>query len=286
MTLREFAKAILEGGGLEDKLLDVVPVIEESKKNNFITWDYQLPKFPSRSKRLKFSDEQVSFPKSSSFHLPSKRAMAMHFFANHELLAIEMMAAFLLFYPDNEINEGLKRGVLSSLKDEQKHLSLYLKRMKKLDGIELGDYPLNGFFWRQMKELKKPEDFLSFMSLTIEAANLDFALFYKDLFDKWEDFESSKVMDIVLRDEIKHVGLGYFWLNKWCPNKDFWNYYKSLLPKNITPARAKGIGFNSSARIKAGLNEDFINKVKHYRDDFLVTDRKNWKLKELNDSLL
>jgi uncharacterized ferritin-like protein (DUF455 family) len=203
--------------------------------------------------------------------------MALHFFANHELLAIEMMAAFLLYYPHNKENLKLKKGVLSSLKDEQKHLRMYLKRMKELDGLELGGHPLNSFFWRQMKELNSPEKFLSFMSLTIEAANLDFAFFYKDVFDRLGDFESSDLMGIILKDEIKHVGLGYYWLNFWSGDRNIWEYYKSLLPENITPARAKGMIFNSSARVKAGMNEEFIQKVQNYRDDFLVTDRKKWK---------
>ncbi|MEE2744812.1 MAG: DUF455 family protein [Bdellovibrionota bacterium] len=278
MNLKEYARQILEGGSLEDKLLDINPLIEE--KSSPI--NFKIPSSPSREGVIAFSNKQIRFPKVSSFHLREKRAMALHFFANHELLAIEMMAAFLLYFPDDKENLKLKKGVLSSLKDEQKHLRMYLKRMKDLDGLELGGYPLNDFFWRQMKELNSPEKFLSFMSLTIEAANLDFAIYYKEVFDRLGDVDSSNLMGIILKDEIKHVGLGYYWLNFWSRDNNLWEYYKSLLPEKVTPARAKGMIFNASARLKAGMDEEFIRNVENYRDDFLVTDRKKWKFKNEN----
>ena len=80
-----------------------------------------------------------------------------------------------------------------------------------------------------------------------------------------------------LNDEIKHVGLGYSWLKRWRDDQETWDYYKSLLPDKLTPARAKGIIFNEDARRKAGIDEDFIMKLKDFRSDFVVTDRKSWK---------
>ena len=89
-------------------------------------------------------------------------------------------------------------------------------------------------------------------------------------------------MGEILKDEIKHVGFGYYWLNVWSKDQKFWDYYQSLLPEKITPARAKGMIFNSSARINAGMDEEFIHKIKNYRDGFLVTDRKKWKVEDEN----
>ncbi|MEC8624105.1 MAG: DUF455 family protein [Bdellovibrionota bacterium] len=274
MNLKDYAREILEGESLNSKLL-VIPKLEnifegQNKK------EYTCPLKPGRAGRISFSSKQMRFPKINSFIEAEKRSMALHFFANHELLAIEMMAAFILIYPDDDNTLKLKKGVLSSLKDEQKHLKLYIDRMKELSGVEFGDFPLSDFFWRQMKVLKDPAQFLSFMSMTIESANLDFALFYKNIFEEYGDSKTSKILEIVLNDEIKHVGLGYSWLKRWSGDQDTWDYYNSLLPDRLTPARAKGIIFNDDARRKAGIDEDFILRLKNFRSDFLVTNRKSW----------
>ena len=134
--------------------------------------------------------------------------MALHSFANHELLAIEMMAAALLIYPhEKEEQKRFKRGVLSALKDEQKHLGLYIARLNEL-GYEFGDFPLNDFFWRQMDKLKTPSQYAAVMALTFESANLDFAQFYAKIFRSFDDEKTASILDVVLKDELSHVGPG------------------------------------------------------------------------------
>src|SRR5690606_2802985 len=123
----------------------------------------------------KFSTERVKFPGLGSLVLDEKKAVAFHFFANHELLALEMMAAALLVYPhDTEALRRFKKDLIQTMRDEQKHLKLYLHRMGDF-GVEFGDYPLNDYFWRQTPTLKTPERFYALMALTFESANLDFA---------------------------------------------------------------------------------------------------------------
>lgn len=140
MSLEDAVRQVLFGSHLEDKLLNLDGV--EIPAN--LDWNPLTNiESPGRSTALGFSAKQIKFPRVSSFHLDEKRALALHFFANHELLAIEMMAAAILMFP-NQGNRFVK-GLLSTIKDEQKHFSLYCRRMKKL-GVEFGDYPLNDFF--------------------------------------------------------------------------------------------------------------------------------------------
>lgn len=271
MHYHDFAKTLLLGTTLEDKLF--------SEKNIDYTQsnlDFILPKEPGRVERYQFNNETVKFPKRTSFHLDEKRAVAIHFFANHELLAIEMMAAALLYYPvKNESDLLFKKGLVKTIQDEQKHLKLYLVRMREL-GIEFGDYPLNDFFWRQIHELTTPTKFYSAMALTFESANLDFAKYYEECFREVEDLKSAQIMKIVFEDEISHVALGAHWLNQWRKDKNLWEYYKENLPGLMTPARAKGIHFNRDSRIKSGLDESFVSNLENYYDDFGITNRKNW----------
>ncbi len=78
------------------------------------------------------------------------------------------------------------------------------------------------------------------MSLTFEAANLDFAHFYEKVFRELGDLKTASTLKIVYEDELSHVQLGARYLEKWRGDKDFWTYYNENLPWPITPARSKG----------------------------------------------
>ena len=268
MNVREYARQILEGESLEDKLLSSKDLVFDDKLIH-----YNLPLNPGRMKKLEFNNEQVKFPRNTSFHLEEKRGLALHFFANHELLAIEMMAAALLLFPNTPL--AFKKGLVKTIQDEQKHLKMYIARMRDF-GIEIGDFPLNDFFWRRMELMDTPSKFYAAMALSFEAANLDFAQFYEQGFRAVEDFKTADIMRVVLEDEVSHVALGAHWLNQWRGDTDLWNYYKSNLPGVMTPARAKGIHFDKAIRLRAGLDQHFIDSLDAFRDEFKVTNRKNW----------
>jgi len=263
----DYFQQILLGQELRDKLLD-----EEFDWNAFKSFD--LPKNPGRSEKLNFSNTQLKFPKARSLHEIEKKALALHSFANHELLAIEMMATAILIYPhESEEQIRFKKGLYSALKDEQKHLSLYIKRINEL-GFEFGDFPLNDFFWRQMEKLEKPSQFVALMSLTLESANLDFAQYYFKIFKSLEDEKTASILSTVLSDELSHVSFGAYWMKKWRENKTLWNYYCESLPWPMTPARSKGIEFDLNLHGKAIGDEDFVLNLSSFQDDFLVTRRK------------
>jgi len=270
MKLSIAAKDILLGTSLDSKLQNLDKLEFDLHELN------PLPLNPGRDSQISFSDQQVKFPKKKALKVESNRGLALHFFANHELLAIEMMAAALYCYPSkNEEDIKFKKGILSALKDEQKHFKLYCERMNQL-GVNFGDFPLNDFFWRQMVHLKTPQEFFALMSLTFEMANLDFCIHYKNIFEELDDEETFKILDTVLEDEITHVGIGRYWLEHWKPNGSLWDYYKKLLPEKITPSRAKGMIFSRNIREKAGLDKAFIDDLESYKDDFKVTNRKEW----------
>lgn len=262
----DYGRQILLGKTLEDKYFSAP-----------ITWDkwkeFNLPILPGRTGKIIFSDEQIKFPKAPNLNNLEKKAIALHSFANHELLAIEMMAAAILIYPhetDNDIR--FKRGIVSALKDEQKHLGLYIGRLNEL-GYEFGDFPLNDFFWRQMPKLKTPAQYTAVMAMTFEAANLDFAQFYSKIFRAFGDDKTADILNIVLEDEIGHVAFGAHWMKRWREDKELWDYYRESLPYPLTPARSKGIGFDAKIHEKAMSDEEFSHKLDLYEDDFKITKR-------------
>ena len=67
------------------------------------------------------------------------RGQLLHFLANHELLATELMALVLLKFP--EAPRAFRQGILVTLQEEQEHTRMYMRRMKEC-GVELGSHPL------------------------------------------------------------------------------------------------------------------------------------------------
>ncbi len=265
-SYRNFAETILCGESLSDKYFD--SQIEWSEWKEF-----SLPSLPGRNKKLAFSDRKFKFPKASQFSQDNMKALALHSFANHELLAIEMMAAALLIYPHHTDEDvRFKKGIVTALKDEQKHLNLYITRLNEL-GHEFGEFPLNDFFWRQMEKLKTPAEYASMMALTFEAANLDFAQYYAGVFLAVDDQKSAAIMETVLEDEISHVAFGSHWLKKWRGDKSLWEYYLTTLPGPITPARSRGINYDAKIHAKAMNDDEFIQALSSFDDNFNITKR-------------
>lgn len=274
MEVIDFAKEILNGPNIEHKLFGLN---DKFGNFNFTKTEESFDiKKPNRHKKIELSEKQIRFPR-GHFHLDEKKAVALNSFANHELLAIEIMAKMLITFPhETEEQKLFKKGIVSALRDEQKHLKLYKERLEEI-GYELGDFPLNDFFWRQCHNIKNESEYLSVMSITFEGANLDFAAVYKNMFLEVEDFKTADILQTVLKEEISHVAFAVHWLNKWKENKTLWQYYLDNLPYPLTPARARGKKFNKVDRLKAKMDENFLNELIHFDDSFSVTKRKEWK---------
>jgi len=254
---------ILLGGTLKDKLSGARLSLSE------IEWDsarVTLPETPGREGTLAPSSRgQSGFPKRSELKQDSARGRLLHFFANHELLAIETMAYTLLKFP--EAPEEFKRGVMKTLQDEQRHLGLYLARMREF-GVDFGGSlgaDLGLYLWNALKTIRTPLDFVTRMSLTFEQANLDFALEYAQMFEhEIGDEKTAKLLKTVHDDEINHVAHGLKWFNVWRDHDESeFESYGKLLPFPLTPRRGKGSRFFSAeSRKAAGLSDEYILAMK------------------------
>jgi uncharacterized ferritin-like protein (DUF455 family) len=266
MTYFEFAQRVLFGTSLEDKLvspLSVQGVSESIAQQKLFAFASNSNIVPGRPAQLRLDNWETSakipFPTLSQMQDPFMRGRVMHFFANHELLALELMALILLRFPDLPL--PFKRSLVQTMKEEQAHLRSYVSQMKRF-GVEFGDIPLNDFFWRILSEVKTPGQFLAGMSLTFEQANLDFALMFRDAFLTVGDAECAKIMNDVFEDEIGHVRLGLAWCRAWNvePDSD-WKCYLKFLPEKLSPLRAKAQVFSVEARRKVGFDEDYIKRL-------------------------
>jgi uncharacterized ferritin-like protein (DUF455 family) len=267
-TIDEFARTILYGTSLEEKLLqpDSAHITQATIAPSSSPALEHAPRLPGRPARLSLENPKKShFPELARIHEPQVRGEILHFFANHELLALELMALLLLRFP--EAPQSFRLGILRTMSEEQGHLRLYLSRMKTL-GIEFGDLPVNGYFWHVLSPMRSPLEFVTQMSLTFEQANLDFSLFYRDQVAETGDEVTTQVLDQVYREEIGHVKHGLEWFNRWrvedpCApaGESDWDAYRRLLPPPLTPRRAKGLIFDLRSRQLAGFSELFIREL-------------------------
>lgn len=200
-------------------------------------------------------------PKKSELYEPDKRAICLHRFAGHELLAVEVMAYALLAFPSAP--KHFRRGVAATLREEQGHVRLYCEQLERL-GMQFGDAPLYRHFWSYTPYLKTPEQYLSVMSLSFEMANLDYAPFYGKAFEEAEDQLASQLMQQILKDEIAHVAFGWNWLKKF-KHSDLseWEAWRQNLPERFSPQRAMGAPFQEENRRRAGVSEQWLIDFKH-----------------------
>ncbi len=262
MTVREFAERVLFGTTLEEKLVPPPSgIVDVARGKALVT-----PEAPGRPTGLRLRSDGVraEFPGTAGIEDDAQRGRLLHFFANHELLATELMALVLLKFP--EAPDEFRTGILQTLREEQMHTKLYLKRMAEC-GVAFGDLPVNGFFWKAVAPMPTPLDYVTRLSLTFEQANLDYSRGYAKVFAEAGDEETAAVLDRIYRDEIRHVHYGLEWFRRWKERKgeSDWKAFTSRLERPLSAARAKGgFLFNEEGRREAGLDEEFIRELRVY----------------------
>jgi uncharacterized ferritin-like protein (DUF455 family) len=220
VNIQEYAWQILVNGSLLDKL--GTPLKEDpsdlarpnsefarAAKGGLSSFSVEsfgrdeLPALPQRNQEIAFQNHRTSkwkLPNRLQMERPEIRGELLHFFANHELLAIEAMAYAILRWGHQR--ERFCQDTYRVILQEQEHFRLYQGRMKEL-GVEFGALPRNDFFWRVIQQLDHFEQYLAVMPLTFEQANLDYAKHFQGLFSEIGDGASADIMQRVLSTYLK-----------------------------------------------------------------------------------
>jgi uncharacterized ferritin-like protein (DUF455 family) len=260
-SVHAFCKSVLLRGDLQSKLTpggalddsDPGPPLEIG--------------LPARDPDLSLVGQSSPLPRPGALGDPSARAECLARFAHHELMAVELFAWALLRWPD--VEPALRQDWLALLADEQTHCRLYLQRLEA-HGSSLSQHALADYFWKHVPAIVAspagPRAFLAAMGLTLEQANLDFSLLYRDAFRSAGDEASARVCERVHRDEIRHVHSAAHWIARLAdaPGDDL-DAYLAAVPFPLSAARAKARRFDVPARQRAGLSARFIAHVRDAR---------------------
>jgi len=257
MEIQEFAQRVLFSTSLEEKLTAGGALTDDARGAPLET-----PGQPGRPADLRLRSDGVraEFPGEARLVNEEQRGVLLHFFANHELLATELMALVLLKFP--EAPAEFRRGIIRTLEEEQQHTKWYLRRMREC-GVGFGAFPLNRFFWDAIAPMETPLDYVTRLSLTFEQANLDYARHYAGLMRDAGDEKTARILSQIYKDEIGHVGWGLKWFRRWkAAGESDWEAYKRQLPFPLSPARGRGNApFNAAGRRKAGFAGAFIREI-------------------------
>ena len=266
-SIRQFCLRILDSGDLATKLLpprdasgSLLPEGAPGAPENRLS--------PARDPELSLSSGAEKLPRPGQLSDPEARAACLARFAHHELMTVELFAWALLRWPD--LPEELRRLWLITLSEEQVHCRLYLDRLAA-HGSDLSRHSRSDYFWKQRPVIEEsphgPKAFLSAMGLTLEQANLDFTLVYRDGFREAGDEKSAEVCQRVHDDEVIHVRRASEWLMRLSPEygNDAIAAYEETVPFPLAASRAKGRRFSVEARRSAGLSEPFIEHVRTAR---------------------
>jgi uncharacterized ferritin-like protein (DUF455 family) len=265
-TVREFCLRLLRCGDLGTKLApprssDGSPLLDDAPGPPVAISG------PARDPDLVMRAGAGPLPRPGELHSQDARTRCLARFAHHELMAAELFAWALLRWPDQP--SELRRAWLAVLADEQRHCALYLSRLREL-GSDLGEHALSDYFWQHVPAIAAsvhgPRAFLCAMGLTLEQANLDFSLTYRDAFREAGDTVTAEICQRVHDDEIAHVALAALWLARLGkPETSEIERFSEAVPFPLSAARAKGRRFDVESRRRAGLTEEFIEHVRAAR---------------------
>ncbi len=145
---------------------------------------------------------------------------------------------------------------LKVAQEEAYHYTLLSQHLVTL-GFEYGDFPAHNSLWEMVERTQ--EDVLARMALvprTMEARGLDATPAIRAKLAQAGDLAAAGILDIILRDEIGHVGIGNRWFAHLCAQRKLEpvSCYAELALKYRAP-KLRG-PFNLVARRSAGFSEE------------------------------
>jgi uncharacterized ferritin-like protein (DUF455 family) len=169
------------------------------------------------------------------------------------------MGLVLCAFPDAP--SGFRAGLVEVMADEQRHTRMHVERAAAC-GVTFGELPVNGYIWKKAQAFTCPLDYLAGLSLVFEAANLDHTLTFAEAFERGGDSQGAAVLRTIHRDEIQHVRFGIEWLRRLKPEgTSDWDTFSSHLHWPLKPSKARGESFQRDARLAAGLDPDFVDRL-------------------------
>ncbi len=195
-----------------------------------------------------------------SLSQPEARARLLHSFWHHELQAAELMCWAILAFPSSE--PDFKKGLLGICRDEIRHMGSYQRHIESL-GFGLASFGVRDWFWQRVPSCPTALSFVSLMGMGLEAANLEHAPSFAEMFDVVGDVEGAAIQRKIAEEELSHVAFGIHWFRRWTGACDFEEWARQL-PPPLSPWVLRGPKLATEARLRAGMSPEFIAQLAAY----------------------
>jgi uncharacterized ferritin-like protein (DUF455 family) len=210
-----------------------------------------LPTSPGRPQKPTLVSPTVLEKRAVS--TPEGRAILLHALAHIEFNAINLALDIVWRFAGQPT--AFYRDWLQVAKEESRHFQLLRARLNDL-GYQYGDFVAHNGLWEMAA--KTADDLLARLALvprTLEARGLDASLPLRRKLANAGDEQSAQILDVILRDEIGHVGIGNQWYRHLCSAQGLDPYvtYDWLAIEYNAP-KLRG-PFNWEARRQAGFDE-------------------------------
>lgn len=187
------------------------------------------------------------------------RAALLHAVAHIEFSAIQL--AFDHLYRFRDMPDQYYWDWLAVAHEEAEHFELLQGRLAELD-VAYGDLPAHAGLWGIAQETAY--DVLARMALVprfMEARGLDVTPGIMSRLQTIEDWESVKVLQRIMDEEVGHVALGSRWFQWSCEQRQLPSEqtYFELVEKHLK-GQARG-PFNFELRRKAGFSESELKRL-------------------------
>ena len=157
--------------------------------------------------------------------------------------------------------EGYYQDWIEVAKDEAYHFTLLNNHLLTL-GYTYGDFSAHNGLWDMA--LKTEHDCMIRMALVprvLEARGIDAVPEMQSKIKNIGDEKANEILDIIHRDEIKHVQYGDKWFKFLCQKRDLnpENIFFELMANYDAP-KIRG-AFNRADRLKAGFSNSELDKL-------------------------
>jgi uncharacterized ferritin-like protein (DUF455 family) len=201
---------------------------------------------PARVKRRRLGSEQG-------------RAALVHAIAHIEFNAINL--ALDAVYRFRDMPRQYYFDWLSVAADEARHYRLLDQRLRAL-GFEYGDFPAHNGLWEMAR--RTADDCMKRMALVprvLEARGLDVTPGMIERLEATGDFETSRILKVILEEEVRHVKLGSHWFHACCDQRGLEPEatFLALLREHYS-GTLRG-PFNMPARMQAGFTQREMDAI-------------------------
>ena len=214
---------------------------------------------PGRPPELKAARRALSIPEDLSHK--SARAKLLHTFFHHELQAAELMCWALLRFATAE--QQFRQGLLGICLDELRHMNAYRVEIERL-GHAIGDFPVRDWFWKHVPQCTSKLQFVAFMGMGLEGANLEHAPWFGQRLAEAGDERAAELQARIAKEELGHVRFAVHWFERWTAGQSF-DTWRAALPAPLSPLVLRGKRFNRDARERAGMREPFLSELERWQ---------------------